>query len=76
VAGMGNRSVIVLVVVGGSGERLGWVGSGVGTGKEIVGGVIVGSEEFEPSAAPRTGGRTCSFLWSFANSTTSWGGGS
>ena len=74
VAGMGNGSVVALVVMGGSGERFGRVGSGIG--KEIVGGVIVDSEEFESSATPRTGGGTSLFLGSFVEFSTYWGGGS
>ena len=68
VAGMGNRSVSVLVVIGSSGERLGWAGSGMG--KETIGGVIVDSEGFGSLAPSRTGGRTNSFLGSFADFST------
>jgi len=73
VAGMGNRSVVALVVMGGSEERLGWAGSGVG--KETVGGVIVDSEGCGSLASPRTGGITNSFLGSFAGFSTYCGGG-
>ena len=72
-AGMGNCSAVVLVVMGGSGERLGCAGSGMG--KEMDGGVIVDSEGSGSLASPRTGGRTNSFLESFANFSTYWGGG-
>jgi len=73
VAGMGNRSVVALVVMGGSGERLGWADSGIG--KETVGGVIVDSEGFGSLASPRTGGITDSFWGSSASFSTYRGGG-
>ena len=44
VAGMGNGSAVTLVVMRGSGKRLGWAGSG--TGMEMTGGVILDSEGF------------------------------
>ena len=73
VAGMGNGSVAVLVVTGGSWERLGWASSWMGI--ETIGGVVVESDRFGSLTWPWTGGGTDSSSGSSAAFSTYWGGG-
>ena len=48
VVGVGNGSSVALVVMGGSGEWLGWASSGIGM--EAIRGLVVGPARFESSA--------------------------